>query len=246
MSNRSTFPQAIDTFTEHRELTPQEVSLANRWKTLRAKEDKNATEIAEFNSLTEQLSDAIFSSEDINKIQDCMVALETFFKNDVDTYLDNYMENFNYKGEWERIVSYKQFNTVTLNGSSYIALTDNLDREPGTIAGEGYWGLLAAKGDKTIVETYNNTVTLGTSATEIDIGIEEFDGNNDTLYVFKDGILLVKGEDYNLIAGDSQNSITPSSGSFPSGIYHFEVITSIPSDFQTQLDNKGTIFRVWE
>lgn len=243
--SRSTFPQTIDTFTEHRELTPEEVAAAKRWKALRAQANKTAAEIVEFNTLTEQLSDAFLSSEDINKVQDCMVALETFFKENVIDWLDNYLDSFKYKGEWESIVSYKQFNTVTLNGSSYIALVDNLNKKPGTEAGVDYWGLLAQKGDKTIVETRNNTVIVEEEIGRIDLGVD-FD-SSDTLYVFKDGMLLVAGKDYFLnTVSTSVNYIRPYSDPlFSIGTYHFEIIASVPSDFQTQLDNKGTVFRVW-
>lgn len=90
---RSNFPTAIDSFVEHRELSTSDLTYVNRWKTLKAKANKTPDEIAEYNELTTYLADALFSSEDLNKLQDCIVALETFFKNEVDGYVDTMQTN---------------------------------------------------------------------------------------------------------------------------------------------------------
>lgn len=178
MSNRSSFPNIIDTFVEHRELSATEVTKAKRWRQLRNKDDKTASEIVEYNSLTSELSDAFLTSEDMNKLQDCIVALETFFKENVDGYLDEFQGNFNFRNQWDENVEYSKFNTVTYGGCSFICLESNIGQEPNLEDNTDYWGMIAKKGDMGTlnIKKYSQSVS----------GIDELGSSWDFTYTTTD------------------------------------------------------------
>ena len=100
--NRSSFTPtnnyAIDTFTEMFELSPTDAANVQRWKALKAKNNKTNEEESEFANLTSVLAQKIITSEDWNKLCDCMVNLQKMYVdkglNEIDNTVADYVENY--------------------------------------------------------------------------------------------------------------------------------------------------------
>jgi len=169
--HRSTFPAQIDTFIEYVDLSPSEKAAAARWQVLKLKESLSSAEMEEFNTLTTQLSNKIFTPESLNKMQDIMYQLETFFKNSVEGYIEQKQTEFNatineftYKGIWSSTTNYNRWNVVDYGGEIYFSLqNNNLGNVP---AESSLWAKISRKGDQGIpgvglsfVGEYNNTTS---------------------------------------------------------------------------------------
>ena len=89
---------AIDSFVEMFELSPTDAINVQRWKSLKAIENKTTEQEAEFANLTTILSQKIVTSEDWNKLCDCMVNLEKMYVdkglNEIDTTVEDYVANY--------------------------------------------------------------------------------------------------------------------------------------------------------
>ena len=89
---------AIDNLTEMFELSATDATNVQRWKVLKANSSRTTEEETEFASLTEALAQKIVTSEDWNKLCDCIVNLEKMYVNKglneindtVETYVENY------------------------------------------------------------------------------------------------------------------------------------------------------------
>lgn len=100
--NRSSFtPEnnyTIDTFVEMFELSPTDATNVQRWKTLKANSDRTEEEEIEFVNLTSVLSQKIVTSEDWNKLCDCMVNLQNMYVNkglnEINDTIEDYVENY--------------------------------------------------------------------------------------------------------------------------------------------------------
>lgn len=86
-SNLSTFPEKIDTFIRHYDVGSVDLANVQRYQTLRVKDSLTSAETEEMNSLFSALREKMWLAEDLNKIQDCMTNLETFFKYQTETYI---------------------------------------------------------------------------------------------------------------------------------------------------------------
>lgn len=100
--NRSDFTSAkgyqIDTFTEMFELSATDATNVQRWKTLKANQNRTTEEENEFVSLTQILSQKIITSEIWNKLCDCMVNLEKMYVNkglnEIQTTVKDYIHSY--------------------------------------------------------------------------------------------------------------------------------------------------------
>lgn len=150
--SRSTFPQQIDTFEELYDLPPSKVAQAKRYQELKMKPTLNATEQAELNRLTTELGSYIITPETWNKMGDAIVAVETFFKDNVDGYIKRkqeewaeYVNSFHYVGAYNPSTHYKELNMVTYNGELYLCIQDAKGIAPTNVS---YWQKISSKGDK--------------------------------------------------------------------------------------------------
>lgn len=89
MTNRSTFPDSIDTFVELSEVLASDKTNIDRYKVLLMQEVRTDAEELELTSLKTTLSNKIVSSEYFNKLQDCITNLESFFLNETVPYLES-------------------------------------------------------------------------------------------------------------------------------------------------------------
>ena len=94
----STNNYTIDNLTEMFELSATDATNVQRWKVLKAKSDRTTEEEAEFESLTEALAQKIVTSEDWNKLCDCMINLEKMYVdkglNEINETIETYVENY--------------------------------------------------------------------------------------------------------------------------------------------------------
>lgn len=163
--SRSVFPNNIDTFTEYVDLSPSELTNAQRWQELKLKANKTSIEIEEFNTLTTQLANKIFTPESLNKIQDIQYNLEVFFKNNVEGYITNKqiefdsiintksqefdatLSQFSDKGLWSNATTYVRWNIVEYDNELYISKQDNnLNHIPIGGVDDLWWRKIAKRG----------------------------------------------------------------------------------------------------
>lgn len=194
---RSTFPNKVDSFAELYDLPPSMVAKAKRYQDLKMKPTLNATEQAELNTISVELGHYIITPETWNKFGDALINVETFFKEEVDGYIDtkqsewaDYVRDFRFVGVHDSDNAYEFQNMVHASkeeedidrggtitqGDLFMALSDvPIGTE---ITSSKYWQKISIKGDKgdvglntSLKGRYNETISyaVGDAVT--------FDGN---------------------------------------------------------------------
>lgn len=83
---------------------------------------------------------------------------------------------------------------------------------------------------KTYIQEYQNTETVTTSGSEasvsINVGIPDYDPESDILFVNMNGIVLVKGTDYEVEGTGARAGITLKNGVSGTNVYEFRVLKS--------------------
>lgn len=83
---------------------------------------------------------------------------------------------------------------------------------------------------KTYIQEYQNTETVTTSGTEVsvtvNVGIPDYDPESDILFVNMNGIVLVKGTDYEVEGTGARAGITLKNGVSGTNVYEFRVLKS--------------------
>lgn len=97
--NLSTFPEQIDTFIRHYDVGATDVVNLNRYQTLRMKDSLTSAETETMSSLFSALRDKIWLAEDLNKLQDSITNLETFFKYQTEEYISNLFAQYDERME---------------------------------------------------------------------------------------------------------------------------------------------------
>lgn len=140
MANLSNFPQEIDSFIRHQDISPSDVLNINRFKELKTKTSLTSEEQTELQNLINLLRDKIFLPEDFNKLQDAMWNIENFTKDTITNY-------YQYKGNYDNAILYLTFNSVIYtDGNIYLALKDNQGIIP---VDDGInWLQISQKGEK--------------------------------------------------------------------------------------------------
>lgn len=154
--SRSSFPGSIDSFKELFDLPANLIQDANEYTSLKALSVLDNNQQNRLNALAAELQDYILTPETMNKVTDSMVALETFFANNVDGYIankqklwDTYVNNFNYQGIWDSTKKYGKQNLVSYNGDLYLVIADTVASKTATpdVTTTSY-RKIAWKGDK--------------------------------------------------------------------------------------------------
>ncbi|MGE6227637.1 pyocin knob domain-containing protein [Paenibacillus chitinolyticus] len=167
--NRSVFPTQIDVFTEHFDIQSSDIPNVKRYQELKMKTVLSPTEQVELANLTALLKEKLFTPEDLNKLQDAITNLETFFRDNVEGYIDNKQTQYNayiddktsmfdsklnrfaYRGEYSHLIRYYQWNYVTHSGEGYLAKQDSRGHMPIGDETDVYWlktGVKGVKGEK--------------------------------------------------------------------------------------------------
>ena len=94
---------------------------------------------------------------------------------------------------------------VNSEGTRIVKLTEgswNESGEQALFAFELFKNVESVNGNEIVVDTkltsIVNNMMVTAPTTEVEIGVEGFDKNNDTLLVFKNGVIMVEGVDYNV------------------------------------------------
>lgn len=154
LTNRSTFPEQIDSFVELYDLPPNLATQARRYQELKMKPTLTSLEQNELNGLTTQLSQFIIMPETFNKFADAVVNVETFFTQEVMGFIEakqvlweSYVKAFKYIGVHSASNAYKFQNMAKSSvGDVYLALKDV---PTGTALTDTlYWQKISSKGDK--------------------------------------------------------------------------------------------------
>ena len=147
------FPDKVDDLSRMSDLTVSDVALVNQYYTY-----YNAGNLAAAAQLlidNPTLMNKIFNAAKFNILRDALIALQRYYKSDVQTYIDSTRESlqdeidtFVPMGTYSSSTSYVKNNIVTYSGNGYICKQSCKGKTPGTTAGADYWQLIASKGDK--------------------------------------------------------------------------------------------------
>ena len=94
MPNLSVFPSQIDTFIAHFDAIASDIPYLKRIEELRMKENKTPAEQTELTDLITAYRDKLFLAQDLNKLQDAIVNLETFFTANVEDHIQEKQKEF--------------------------------------------------------------------------------------------------------------------------------------------------------
>lgn len=155
--SRSNFPNEVDQFTELWDLPNEKYAEARRLTELKGKAVLSNDEQNEIKSLTSSLREYMITPETWNKFQDALQAVQQFFYDNVQGFLedkqeiwDSYIREFKYVGKWKTGVKYNFQNMVTNDkGDLFISKeehTSSASNNPNT--SDRYWQRASSKGDK--------------------------------------------------------------------------------------------------
>lgn len=147
------FPDKVDDLSRMSDLTTSDLTLVNQYYTY-----YNAGNLAAAAQLLidhPTLMNKIFNAAKFNILRDALIALQRYYKSDVQTYIDSTrdslqgeIDTFVPVGIYSDSVSYVKNNIVTYAGNGYICKQPCTGKTPGTASGADYWQLIASKGDK--------------------------------------------------------------------------------------------------
>jgi len=197
MANRSTFPISIDTFIEHSEIMSSDKPLIVRYQELTLKEVLTSEDSDELVTITNRLRDKLQTAEDFNKLQDSIVNLQNFFRDQVDGYVDTKQNEMNTyvvtkQSEMNTYVDTKQ---SEINQKVADFITFVADKET-YITSYADSRTTEMKSKKDIFLTY-----VDTKEDEVRNMVQEFDSNSARYYqrwTAQDG-----QTDFNIYMGDS-------------------------------------------
>lgn len=154
---RSRFPEELDRWPELFDLPYNKFVAAERLTTLKMKPTLTNDEQNEVVILTAELKDYLITPETMNLLTDSMTAIQEFFRDNVQGWLENkqeiwdtYIRNFKLVGVWTSATPYKFQNMVTFNGDLYLSKADHLSATSNkpVIGGNATWQQISNKGDK--------------------------------------------------------------------------------------------------
>lgn len=143
------FPDALDIITRMSDITYTDLDLIKQYNTyISAGNFESAQQLLADNP---GLQNKIFNAEKFNKLADSIMAVQRFFKDDVETYitdvgdnLESQISQFGNVGDYSPKQSYKRFEVVRFEGSSYMC-TQDCQGQP--VTNPEYWVKIAEKGD---------------------------------------------------------------------------------------------------
>ena len=88
-TNLSVFPDQIDVFITHSDVGSVDLANVSRYQELKVKDSLTSAESDEMATLFSMLREKIWTAEDLNKLQDSITNLETFFKYQTEVYISD-------------------------------------------------------------------------------------------------------------------------------------------------------------
>lgn len=162
----STFPNQIDNIPNFLDVTNQDGQLIKQYKQYMEQND-----FSNANNTLSQISDAdkkIVSATKLNKLRDCIIALEEFYGSDIKPYLNekqnlwqSIINQFSYVGEYSSSKVYRINNIVSFRneGRDNLYIRINGEGLSGiTPTDKTYWRILTMEGEKGI--SNNNETTF--------------------------------------------------------------------------------------
>lgn len=178
INSLSDFPNSIDSFINHTNITASDQSDISTYEELFLKTNRTPTEDDQLNSLTQKLRSKLILPEDINFLQESIMNLQSFFKDNVEGYISQRQSEFDAKvdkfvdrGKYDPTIQYYEKNIVYYNGYIYIAKADNLNSFPIGNDSDSYWRLLSKpgkQGDPGVTVTYKGDYDAGITYSQND------------------------------------------------------------------------------
>lgn len=138
----SNFPDSIDTLTRMSDLTYDDISLVTQYYKY-----YNAGNISEAQTLLNanpNLKTKIFNAEKFNLLADGNIAVQRFFVEKLQNYLN---EQLTYINEYDPNITYKKTNIVSFNGEGFLCRVDGtkgISPTKGTVTAN--WAIIAKQG----------------------------------------------------------------------------------------------------
>ena len=165
-SEQSSFPTSIDVFQNSSDLPPSLVSSAARYQTLKTKENLTSEEALELSELTTTLQNYLITPSKVNKLNNCIVAMETFISSEIEGFIETKqtemtdyidikeiefqaeIDKFTSRGVYVHGTQYYSKNYVTFNDGTgdniYICILNAINIYPTNTT---YWKKLGIKGE---------------------------------------------------------------------------------------------------
>jgi len=226
---QSHFPESIDSFIDHLEISASDVEDVQRYQELKLKENRTVSEDDELANLTSQLRDKLLTAQDFNKLQDAIIATQKHYRDEVDGYIQTKqsefqteIDKFNYQNEYSSGATYNQKNIVTYNGESYICRKDGIiGVAPDPSQDTAQWAKIAEKGEKG------------------DVGSKGDDGASLTYKHGYDPSITYQVDDLVRYEGSTYACIQETQGNLPTnGMYWEEFVSKGGGTLLTELDNR--------
>lgn len=149
------FPNSLDQFTTFLNIVSSDGPLIGQYQS--AMQNGNTTLANQILTQIPQATQKIITAVDLNTLSQAMLAIERFYLNDIEPYIDdlhqswlNTIQQFSYKGVWQSGPSYVTNNLVSYTTSGlnfvYIALSNvPIGISP---TNQTYWRLLTIQGQQ--------------------------------------------------------------------------------------------------
>lgn len=147
------FPNSLDQFTTFLNIVSSDGPLIGQYQS--AMQNGNTTLANQILTQIPQATQKIITAVDLNTLSQAMLAIERFYLNDIEPYIDNLQQSwlntiqqFSYKGVWQSGTSYVTNNLVsyTISGLNFVYIA--LSKVPIGISptNQTYWRLLTIQG----------------------------------------------------------------------------------------------------
>lgn len=110
--------------------------------------------------------------------------------------------NLAFKGVFDEKVTYSEYDLVRYNGALYMAKQQTVGNPP---TNEDFWTLYLEDGSNKVV-CYPSTKIINSETDKVEIGVEQYNKELDTLLVFKNSTYIHKDKDY-VVDQDSRSII---------------------------------------
>ena len=149
------FPNSLDQFTTFLNIVSSDGPLIGQYQS--AMQNGNTTLANQILTQIPQATQKIITAVDLNTLSQAMLAIERFYLNDIEPYIDdlhqswlNTIQQFSYKGVWQSGTSYVTNNLVsyTTSGLNFVYIA--LSNVPVGISptNQTYWRLLTIQGQQ--------------------------------------------------------------------------------------------------
>lgn len=161
----SNFPTEIDSIPLFLDVTDKDGNLIKQFE-----QYMSVNDFSNANAILNQIENAdqkIISASRLNKLRDCIIALETFYGENIESYITNkqsqwqgIIDQFKFIGTYSSSVQYKINNIVLFqtNGDYYLYIRTNGDglanKSP---TDTNYWRVLTIKGERGITTSRETT-----------------------------------------------------------------------------------------